>query len=252
MGSTETGKTGRESAAAVNTAAGSTETGSIEPGVAERPGPQTAAGRAYAALRDEILEQRLAQGEMLSEAALADRFDMSRTPVRAALVRLQEEGWITIYPKRGALVRGLDERELAELADVRLVLESAGVQRAEPARREELVGRLAELIEEQRLAFAGRDLKRFIDLTIAFHRSFVEVSGNRVLIGLGDRLADRQRYLLFSQGERLLQRCEYILDEHRRLVDALSRDDPEAFSETLRRHVGDVHAECLAPLSPLP
>ena len=55
---------------------------------------------------------------------------MSRTPVRAALARLQEEKWVTIYPKRGALVNGLSDRDISEIADARYMLEASAAQRA--------------------------------------------------------------------------------------------------------------------------
>lgn len=212
----------------------------------------TAAERAYAYLRDGIIEGRYETGEMLGEVGIAAELDMSRTPIRAALVRLQEEHWITIYPRRGALVRGLDDRALTDIADARYVLESAAVQRADRQQLDALTEQLSAQIAEQQVSFEANDIHRFVDLTTAFHRSFVEASGNSVLLELSDRLADRQRFMLFKLGPKLLERCESILAEHRHLVDALRANDMHRFSETLRAHINDVHTEHLVPLSPLP
>src|SRR5690625_6030153 len=94
----------------------------------------TVAQRAYGAIRTAILSGDHLPGAMLSESVLASSLSMSRTPVRAALGRLQDEGLVTIYPKRGALVRELTAHEVREFAQVRHALESAGVRLAEIGR----------------------------------------------------------------------------------------------------------------------
>ncbi|SEK99242.1 GntR family transcriptional regulator [Nonomuraea pusilla] len=213
---------------------------------------ESAADRAYAAIRAGILNGTHKPDTMLSEAALAIDIGVSRTPVRAALVRLQDEGWITVYPKRGALVRGMSDKVTADLADARLILESTAVQRAAPETRRALAARLEQDVEAQRQALAGRDLRHFIELTIAFHRSFVESGGNLVLLELNDRLADRQRFLLFSYGGTLLARCDAIIAEHEDLIERLRADDPQGFAETLRSHLSDTYGSELRRLCPDP
>lgn len=215
-------------------------------------GASSAAERAYRDLRDAILEGEFAAGEMLGESGLADRLGMSRTPVRAALVRLQDEQWVTIYPKRGALVKGLSERDIAEVADARYVLEAAAVQRATPGMIERLVPRLEESLQAQAHALAAQDLRAFIDATTGFHRMFVEVGGNDVLLEMSDRLADRRRYMLFRQGERLIERREGMLAEHRELIDALREQDVVRFAEALRGHLRDTHDAAVDPVTFVP
>jgi len=215
-------------------------------------GDSSAAGRAYRHLRDAILEGELAAGEMLGETGLAQRLGMSRTPVRAALLRLQDERWVTIYPKRGALVNGLSERDIAEVADARYMLEAAAVQRAAAGMIEKLVPRLEESLAHQAAALAAADLRAFIDCTTGFHRMFVEAGGNAVLLEMSDRLADRRRYMLFRQGERLIERREEMLAEHRALIDALREHDVALFAETLRAHLRDTHGAAVEPLTFVP
>ncbi|MEV8517079.1 GntR family transcriptional regulator [Dactylosporangium sp. NPDC051484] len=202
----------------------------------------SAAERAYEAIHDGILNGVHPTGTMLGEEALATAIGVSRTPVRTALARLQDEGWIVIYPKRGALVRGLSERAVADLADARLILESTAASRASAEAREGLAERLRHSIAAQREAFDSDDLRGFIELTIAFHRTFVEAAGNDVLLELNDRLADRQRFLLFSFGDRLLARCADIIAEHETLVERLRTGDAAGFADALRDHLVDTYA----------
>ncbi len=204
---------------------------------------ESAAVRAYRRIRDDILDGTHRPGAMLGEAGLAAELGVSRTPVRAALVRLQDEGWITVYPKRGALVRGLSDRDVTELADARFVLETTAVDRAPAERRRELADRLEPDIDAQRQAFAEADMRRFVDLTMAFHRGFVEVGGNDVLLELYDRLTDRHRFALFAAGEQMLARCEEIIAEHALLIRHLRSGDIVAFSRVLRGHIGEVLPE---------
>ncbi|MEV7239346.1 GntR family transcriptional regulator [Streptomyces sp. NPDC051020] len=209
---------------------------------------ESASERAYAAIREAILNGTHQPGTMLGEAGLAADLGVSRTPVRAALVRLQDEGWITVFPKRGALVRGLSEKTVRDLAEARLILEGAAVQRATTEHRAALAARLEQGIDQQKQALADRDLDGFIELTIAFHRSFVEAGDNLVMLELNDRIADRQRFLLYSYGETLLARCADIIAEHEELIARLRADDVPGFSDVLRSHVGDTYSSGLRQL----
>ncbi|MFG3420950.1 GntR family transcriptional regulator [Micromonospora sp. NPDC048063] len=213
---------------------------------------ESATDQAYRRIRDDILGGVFPSGTMLGEAALAAQIGVSRTPVRTALARLQDEGWITIYPKRGALVQGLSDRAIKDLADTRLILEVTSVRRASSQAREMLADRLEQAVVEQERAFRERDLDRFIELTIAFHRSFVESSRNEVMLELNDRLADRQRFLLFSHGERLLARCEAIIAEHQHLLASLRTGDITGFGDALRSHLSDNYGKPLDPVCPPP
>lgn len=209
---------------------------------------ESATEKAYRIIRDSILDGELPSGSMLGEASLAARIGVSRTPVRTALARLQDEGWVTIYPKRGALVQGLTVQTIEDLADTRLIFESISVQRSSSRARQALADRLDGAVAEQEAAIGAQDLRRFVESTIAFHRSFVECGGNDVLLELNDRLADRQRFLLFSHGDRLFERGEAIITEHRELVAALRTGDVTGFADTLRSHLSHNYGRRLDPV----
>lgn len=201
---------------------------------------ESASQIAYKHIREAILTGTYPADTMLGENPLSDEIGVSRTPVRTALALLQDEGWVTLYPKRGALVRGISERAANALMETRFILEVNGIQASTHESRLANVDRLGALINDQQAALERSDIPSFIEATVAFHRSFVEVSENEVLIELYDRLADRQRYLLFKSGPRLLERCDEIIAEHRDLLKSFSSpDDPERFSNLLRSHFVD-------------
>ncbi|MBM7368693.1 GntR family transcriptional regulator [Gordonia hydrophobica] len=197
----------------------------------------SATRRAYDAILAKILNGAHAPGTLLSEVVLGAEIGCSRTPVRTALALLQDEGWIRILPKRGALVTGLNEAQIADLAEARWVLETTAVQVPGQRPPSKSDGAMREVIAEHRAALADRDLPRFVESTIAFHRGFVEAGGNEVLLELYDRLADRQRFLLYSHGTRLLERSADIIAEHEALNDRFQTSDREAFGGLLHHHL---------------
>ncbi|APX32817.1 hypothetical protein BH708_08890 [Brachybacterium sp. P6-10-X1] len=199
----------------------------------------SAADRAYQSIREQILDGDVPPGTMLGESGLASQLEMSRTPVRTALSRLQDEGWISIYPQRGALVRGLSQRAVSELAETRVLLERAGAERAAPDDRARIAAQLAETIEDQRSALRAHDLHTFVGLLQAFHRGFVEAGGNQVQLELYDRLADRHRFALSADGEEQLERGERGIAEHVQLWEHFRDGDSEQFADLLSAHVSE-------------
>jgi DNA-binding GntR family transcriptional regulator len=197
----------------------------------------SAADLAHRAIRAAIIDGTHAAGTMLSENELAAALGVSRTPIRSALTRLQDEGWITIYPRRGALVLGLTPAEVRDLADARVVLESSGVQRAPAEARRRLARELRDSIAMQRRALRRGAVADFVELSVQFHRAFVDVGANSFLIELSERLGDRQRQLLFAQRHTLPERVEQVVGEHEELLRLLADDDPAAFAGVLREHL---------------
>jgi DNA-binding GntR family transcriptional regulator len=210
--------------------------------------PRSAADQAHESIRAAIVDGTYPPGTLLSENELAATLGVSRTPVRSALARLREDGWVTIYPQRGALVNSLTLREIKDLADARLTLETSGVSRTDATQRHTIAAQLERLVEQQRRALQRRRVRDFIELTVKFHGSFVEAGNNTYLIGLNRRLSDRQRQLLHAQHDQLLARAEELIDEHQQLVTALRDGDVGAFADTLRRHMTETHGPVLGPV----
>ncbi|GAC56164.1 putative GntR family transcriptional regulator [Gordonia hirsuta DSM 44140 = NBRC 16056] len=198
--------------------------------------PSSAADRAHAHLRAALLAGDLAPGTMLSESALAAELGVSRTPVRTALSRLQDDGLVVIYPKRGALVRELGPDEIRECAQLRHALETAGVQFAAPAARARLRARLTPNLRAQQQALTDGDPAAFARTAIDFHRSFAELAGNALMLDYYDRLRDRQLLAIVASRPTLSGDPQQVLDEHRRLLDAAEDGDWVEFARQLRNH----------------
>ncbi len=191
---------------------------------------------AYEFVRSRIMSGELAPGSMLSENELARRIGVSRTPVRAALLRLQGEGWITVYPRQGALVREIGAQEAADIFGARLLLEVSGVRGLGQAGRTTLAAELVPALVEQEDVVRRGDLAGFVALDVRMHRRFVEGVRNALLLDLYDRLRERQAFIvarsLASPG-----RTAAIVAEHRELVDLIAADDVDGFERLLDEHL---------------
>lgn len=200
-----------------------------------------ASRRAYDRIRHDIVAGTLPPGSMLSENTLARELGVSRTPVRAALSRLQSEGWVSIYPQRGALVRELTYDEIRDAAEVRHALETAGVLRADPDRIGALLDTLDDSIEDQRRSLAAGDFAAFNEESMKFHRVFVELSGNATMLTLYDRVQDRQLQSTARSAPGIIEDPQSVLDEHRALVEHARRRDWVGFAQLLDTHQTSRH-----------
>jgi DNA-binding GntR family transcriptional regulator len=194
----------------------------------------SAAARAYDHVKQRLLDGDYADGELLSEGTIADQLGVSRTPVREALLRLQSERLLTLYPKRGALVTPLTAREIADLFDVRMLVERHGLRLASP---DAVVPELERVLARQRELLAADDRSGFAAADRDFHRSWVAAAGNEILLDLYDRLRDRQHRVVAAMIAADASRAADILAEHVRIVIALRAGDHAAAERALVEHL---------------
>jgi DNA-binding GntR family transcriptional regulator len=205
----------------------------------------SAAERAYHDIRAAIATGELASGTMVSENDLAARIGVSRTPVRAALLRLQDEGWITVYPQRGALIREISPDEARNIADARHTLEFASVRHLADGARAALVMALTAIIDQQSEQLQSSTFDSFVDLDIDFHRSLVAAGRNPLIVEFYDRLRDRQSLMIARRVSATPRQAEDILREHRQLVQHISQGKWDELDAALRTHLLATHSAAL-------
>src|SRR4051794_41550548 len=125
--------------------------------MAERDGSVTSAVRVHEELRKAILAGSLPPGARLRAEPLAERLRTSRTPVREALILLAREGLVDIQPRRGAIVRSFDAADLADLYDVRALIEPHAARRAASRIGRDELTRLAAICDEAEARGAADD-----------------------------------------------------------------------------------------------
>lgn len=194
-------------------------------------------------LRDEILDLRLAPGSPLDEVQLAERFEMSRTPIREALVRLAGEGLVATLPNRTSAVSGIDLLSLSAFLDAITLMYRVTTRLAAEHRREDDL----ELLREHQAAFAkavaAGDALAMIAANRDFHATIADACANPYFAALCHKLLDEGRRLLRlyyrSFDDRLPQEQ---VDEHDMIIAAIERGDAEAADRLAALHAdGIVH-----------
>jgi DNA-binding GntR family transcriptional regulator len=203
------------------------------------PGPEPIGRRVLDELRRAIVTLRLKPGEALSEKEIAQRFGVSRQPVREAFIKLAEAGLVQVLPQRGTYVVRISERAVLEARFVREAVEAAVVRRAAEAAVPGALQRLAATIAAQEEAAAGGAHERFLVLDDAFHRGLAEAIGCasawQVLENVKAQL-DRVRFLSLPDATPM----PLLIEQHRAILKAIGRREPDAAEQAMRRHLGEI------------
>ncbi|MFF6991545.1 FCD domain-containing protein [Streptomyces sp. NPDC010273] len=188
--------------------------------------------RVLANLRQEIIAGRLGPGDRLVERELAERFGVSRVPVREAIRALVAEGFVHFETPRRAVVRPLTPNDVRELFELREALEvyAAGLA-ASRATPEELAG-VAELLDRAAAATEAGDAEVITDINSRLHDSIVTMAGNTLLTAALEPVAGRLRWMTRRNEE-----WPQLLVEHRELYEAIASGDPDRARAHALAHV---------------
>lgn len=184
-----------------------------------------------------ILHKKLISGQKLSEIGLSDQLGVSRTPVREALRRLANDGYVLIVPKSGAWVASPTRQEVEDAYEVRAKLEGWAAGIASRAVTPLFLARLEEKILEEENIFAQKDIEAYLNVNMAFHMIIAEASGNTILTDyIENILAKTFIYTVFL--ERYFDLINNpSLDEHRLLLNAFTARDTELCERLAEEHV---------------
>ena len=198
--------------------------------------PVSAAQRVYEHVKQGILDASYAGGELLTEGLVSEQVGVSRTPVREALLRLETEGLVRLYPKKGALVVPVSAKEAEDVLEARALVEGYAAPRAWEA-RDELADDLAVVVEAMRAHRADRDVVAFNRADREFHERIVAAAGNDVLTRLYRSLRERQLCISSAVMRVSLERMDHAIEDHQRFVVLLRGDDRDGFVALTDAHL---------------
>jgi DNA-binding GntR family transcriptional regulator len=203
------------------------------------PKPPPAKDRAYAFVKERILDGGYPGGELLSEGEVAEALEVSRTPVREAFLLLEAEGLMRLYPKRGALVVPVSADEIRDVMETRMLVERHAADRL--ARRGPdaagVVAELRDLLARQEELLDAGDTAGFVAADRAFHHTMVAASGNAILSRISDSLRDRQRRMVAVTVARDPELPRRFVAEHREILGAIERGDADDAARLVEAHL---------------
>lgn len=200
------------------------------------PRVRTIRGQVYQILRGEICSGKYEPGFWLQEKELADTLGVSRSPVREALRQLVSDGLVIEVPNKGAFVKEFTLRDIDEIFDMRVMLESYGLQKGRKNLTSIRRQKLFELLEVLERGHAVGDMDKYVQADEELHIRIVELGGNSLVDSTYDRVRSmNQQFRVLSLSSD--QRFTESLGEHRRLIQALAVGDIATAEETMRTHL---------------
>src|SRR5215468_10343102 len=197
----------------------------------------------YESLRADILACRLAPGHDMREQDLAERYDVSRQPVRDALLRLQREHLVTVQPRQGYRVTPISLSDARDLLRFRLALEPACVAEAIESAPDSV---LKSLDEFRRFAGSHED---FINYNRAFHTALAHASGNRRMASaLCDLIGQADRLVRVSVANVKGHNPAQLVAEHVALIEAMQGRDSRTAARIIKAHIMQTEKRVLPAL----
>jgi DNA-binding GntR family transcriptional regulator len=197
----------------------------------------TAQELAYNHIKTQILSCDLQPGQRLVALELAAKIGLSRTPVREALSRLEQEDIVARESGWGYVVKTMDFKDLMDLYRVREILEVEAAVEAVSFVDDVRIATLRDLLRRASEAMEARPYSEFISLIRSVTAFIAEMTGNKLLQDMISRITDRVQIVGAQMVRHNLSRAKEILDENTRIIEALAKRDAAAVEAAMRTHV---------------
>ncbi|WP_226581042.1 GntR family transcriptional regulator [Halobacillus litoralis] len=194
---------------------------------------------AYEKIKRAIMLKRLVPGQRVTEDWVSNELEMSRTPIRAAFTKLENEGLIELVPHRGAFVCSPSDKELEDVFNLRIVLESYAAESAIHQMTDEHFKELDELLKEEVKAYEDKDYEEFLRINSHIHAYPAKVAGNKFLLQEVERLNQWADCYLILRDNFYTTPMDQVLSvpEHREVVKALKKRDAAAAKKAIESHM---------------
>lgn len=184
-------------------------------------------------IRDAIISGSMTAGSRVSEPELAERYGISRTPIREAFRQLESEGYLTVIPRKGAVVSGFSAKDIEEFYAIKSILEGYAARRACENLTSRDIDRLEAINERLRVLADQGDVKQFFKVHNDFHSLFIKASDNDKLRDMITGLVTRfQRLRLMSLS--VPGRMTTSVQEHSKIIEAFKKRDCAAAEALVR------------------
>jgi DNA-binding GntR family transcriptional regulator len=175
-------------------------------------------------LRESIIRGELDPGQKITEPELAGKLGISRTPIREAFRQLESEGFLTVIPRRGAIVSRMTKKEINDFYEIKSLLEGYAARKAAACATDKDIEKLRKLNGQLQVMAERGDVEGYFNKNKEFHSTFISICGNDKLLDIWSnltRLFVRFRLNALSVPGRLMD----SVTKHREIINALSKGD---------------------------
>ena len=186
-------------------------------------------------IRDAIMSGGLKPGEKVAEPELAERFGISRTPIREAFRQLESEGYLTVIPRKGAVVTAFSARDVEEFYAIKSILEGYAARCACDRLSDKDIEKLDAINEKLRHMADGGDVRNFFRIHSDFHDLFIRASENEKLQELISTLVNKFKRLRVASLS-LPGRMHISVQEHEKIIEAFRKRNADLAERLVRKN----------------
>ena len=199
----------------------------------------------YDIIKNMIILREIEPGKKINEEHIAKEIQVSRTPIREALCRLQNEGIVKIIPRRGAFVCDLTETNVREILLIREVLEGLVVRLAVENMDSKTLEKLKKALEKvSTIPEEDRDLIKYTRSEVDFHALLLGASNNQMLKNMME-IVNAHLQIIRLRTVVIPERAQKTVREHRQILEAIEKGDADSAEELMRKHVRSVREVAL-------
>ena len=199
----------------------------------------------YDIIKNMIILREIEPGKKINEEHIAREIQVSRTPIREALCRLENEGIVRIIPRRGAFVSDLTETNVKEILLIREVLEGLVVRLAVENMDEKKLEKLRSALEKvSKIPDKDRELTHYTHSEVDFHALLLDASNNQMLKNMME-IVNAHLQIIRLRTVVIPERAQKTVKEHQQILQAIEDGDADAAEELMRKHVRSVREVAL-------
>jgi DNA-binding GntR family transcriptional regulator len=192
----------------------------------------------YTSIKEAILTGEVVPGERLSIGRLLKDIRLSHTPIREALLKLEQEGFVSRLPTGGFIASQLSRKDIEEILDIRSLLESYAVSFAIDQASERDIAALENNVKESANYLRKKKIDQVSRLNTQFHYQLSRFCGNERLLALITDLNEKFfQYRSVILGVPAL--AQVSVDQHKRMIDALRKKDPAKLKNLVQQHISE-------------
>ena len=192
--------------------------------------------KAYEELKTLLMDGTYSPGTFLSERKLGEQLGMSKTPIRAALERLEAEGFVATAPQQGIIVRELSLREILEHYEIRTALETYIIQQITGKLTEGQIAQLGANLAAQQASMESGDTNGHVEADADFHLLLADFLGNEEIKQVMQHQRDKMFRVAVQISRQNPPRMRSSLAEHTALFEAIRDGNADLAAERIRAH----------------
>jgi len=191
---------------------------------------------AFQSIKAVILSKKLVPGKIYNEQALAKELGISKTPVREALLDLASKGFVTFIPRKGVQINALTEKDVRDLYEVRIALETAIIRCITPNLTDVIMRKIDTIHKKEKEAIKAVDRLGYLRIDREFHLYLASLTGNRYMIASLENIRDLIDWMGFKALTRQ-ERMEEVEHEHEKVIEKLRKGDPKGAEHLMEEHI---------------